>query len=248
MVLSPVAAAFLMSFSKVNKFFSTPTPRPTTDNQSRKPTKESKTASRGGLKPTVPPDVAHVVALDVQTTESSSFSSPSTPSASSMSVPKQQSRDHTKNTDHGLARRLHQEFQAKTGSGTLYEKNEDRKERVRLKLVDLLGDESGPSETKPLDTQIVDRLAATAQHFKDRKVYNSNSGREQLHFFWQQFADPSLDPAEDLLISRLEAGTRSTVTACFSEAKEYGLGYVPPKKTRVDATEEWLIQVCYLIL
>ena len=95
----------------------------------------------------------------------------------------------------------------------------------------------------------MDRLVETAQILKDPQVFHSNAGRQQLHFFYQQFADPSLG-SQDLLMSRiidrLDAGTKSTVAACFDERKKHGLGYIPERKRRADATEPWLVEVTCL--
>ena len=68
---------------------------------------------------------------------------------------------------------------------------------------------------------------------------------------WQSLADPNIgadDPALNEIASRLGASKVSNVQMCFAERKEYGFGYVPPKKQRADALEEWSSRYLPLVL
>lgn len=167
-------------------------------------------------------------------------------------------RDHARETDFKLALELLQATLHRLSDGTVYADTPERKERVLLRLLDLIRaevkSERTPTPTASIDAVITDRLRSTLASFKEKKKYSSSTGREHLHILLQALADPAKEPETDqenlkALCKRLVLAP-DTVGKCWQERYSHGFGYVTPRKKRSDATEEWLIEVgcLYVVL
>ena len=172
----------------------------------------------------------------------------STTTSTSSAVPVVRTRDHARETDITKGKKLAQETLSQLDQ-SVWKDSPERRQVVLTKLVSALSDEltlNTQDAALATDTLITNRLQASIQTLKRREVYNTNAGQALIHQVWQSLADPNIgadDPALNEIASRLGASKVSNVQMCFAERKEYGFGYVPPKKQRADALEEWLVAV-----
>lgn len=131
--------------------------------------------------------------------------------------------------------------------------NNDKRRHTAIAAAASMLQEQLPEVSLPesLDKDIVDRLAVTLATLRVTEPtsqalsYHSNEGRAFLHQTWQSVADPAKGAQDTQLkaISNRLGGDSAFVKTCFHERKEHHLGYVPGRKKRWDATEQWLIEV-----
>jgi len=162
--------------------------------------------------------------------------------------PAPRKRNYLRETDLGKGRDLAQAALSQLDQ-SVWGASPDRRQVALAKLISDLSTELSSSsqvEAASTETLIANRLQASIQTLKQPQVYNTNAGQALIHQVWQSVADPDLgaeDPALSAIASRLNASKVETVKTCFAERKHHGFGYVPPKKQRSDALEEWLVAV-----